>query len=242
MTRTAFRFLIAGSLALLTANPAAAEAVLRPFSLQYEVVFRGMSAGSAELDLQPESNGRWRYSSVNEARGLFRLAFPGEISQTSILRQQADEIVPLQYRADDGSTATARDISLDFDYDNSRLRGTAENKSVDLPLTPGVQDPLSVQISVMLTLANGKSPQSYLLIDKQEIKRYDYRYEGQAKLTTPAGDFDTVIWSSSRVGSSRRTRVWYAPSLGYLPLQAERRKGEQVEWSMRLRRLKSSAE
>jgi len=212
---------------------------LRPFALQYEVIFRGMTAGNADLELQRESGNRWVYRSRNEARGLFRLAVPGEISQTSIFEWRANRVVPLNYQADEGTKSTARDIRLEFDHSAARIRGTAEDKAVDLPLAEGVQDPLSVQITVMMALAAGQKPESYLLIDKDEIKRYDYRFEGRARLSTPSGEFDTVIWSSSRAGSNRRTRVWYAIDRGFLPLQAERLKGDQVEWSMRLRRIKS---
>jgi len=44
-----------------------------------------------------------------------------------------------------------------------------------------------------------------------------------------------MVWTSRRPSSNRITRVWYAPSLGYLPVQAERHKGDTVEWSMRLK-------
>jgi hypothetical protein len=32
--------------------------------------------------------------------------------------------------------------------------------------------------------------------------------------------------------------VWYAPSLGHAPVQAERRRGSKLEWTMRLKTLK----
>ncbi|MFM8516437.1 MAG: hypothetical protein ACKODA_00935, partial [Nevskiaceae bacterium] len=48
-------------------------------------------------------------------------------------------------------------------------------------------------------------------------------------------ELDTVVWSSHRPSSDRVTRVWYAPSLGFLPVQAERKRGDRLEWSMRLK-------
>ena len=52
------------------------SASLAPFSVSYEVIFRGLNAGTASLTLQRDNGDRWRYESRNEARGLFRLAFP----------------------------------------------------------------------------------------------------------------------------------------------------------------------
>ena len=37
---------------------------------------------------------------------------------------------------------------------------------------------------------------------------------------TPYGQFDTVVWASQRDGSKRVNRVWHAPQLGYVPVQA----------------------
>jgi len=87
----------------------------------------------------------------------------------------------------------------------------------------------------MRALGGGETPTGVKLIDKDEIKEYVYSAEKPVRLKTSMGELDTVVWSSHRPNSNRLTRVWYAPSLGYLPVQAERRKGEKLEWSMRLK-------
>lgn len=208
---------------------------LLPFTATFDVVFRGFNAGTSTLELARENEQRWRYLSRNQARGVFRIALPGEIRQTSILTIDDAGVRPLRYAADDGTDATTRDIRLEFDWAAARVRGVAEQKPVDLPITMGLQDGMSVQLALMRALSRGESPTGYSLIDKDEIKEYRYEFEGRATLQTVAGELDTLIWSSRRPNSNRVTRVWYAPSLGYLPVQAERRKGESVEWSMRLK-------
>jgi hypothetical protein len=72
---------------------AAGSASISPFSVSYEVIFRGLNAGTASLTLQRDNGDRWRYESRNEARGLFRLAFPGEITQTSVFRIDDDVVI-----------------------------------------------------------------------------------------------------------------------------------------------------
>ena len=43
--------------------------------------------------------------------------------------------------------------------------------------------------------------------------------------------------SSHRAGTSRVMRLWFAPSLGYLPVQAQRSKDGKVEFSMMIKSL-----
>ena len=210
---------------------------LRPFKATFEVVFKGISAGTSTLELSRGNGGPWRYESRNHARGIFRLAFPDDIRQTSALEWTSSGPRPLRYRADDGGEATDKDIALDFDWLNGRVRGTAERRNVDLPLPAGTHDAMTVQLALMQALARGEAPSRFTLIDKAELKTYVYRDEGRARLVTPQGEVDAVIWSSAREGSNRVTRVWYVPSWGFLPAQAERRKGDRLEWSMRLRQL-----
>lgn len=208
---------------------------LSPFTASFEVVFRGLNAGTSTLELVRDNGDRWQYVSRNQARGLFRLALPGEVRQTSVLTVDASGVRPLRYAADDGTDSTTRDIRLEFDWPAGRVRGVAEQKPVDLPLAAGLQDGMSVQLALMHALSRGEAPTGYSLIDKNEIKEYRYAFEGRTRVQTPAGEFEAVIWSSRRPNSNRITRVWYAPGLAYLPVQAERRKGDTVEWSMRLK-------
>ena len=238
--RTAAPSAIALIIALLAISvvDARAQTPLTPFSADFEIVYRGMNAGSTTLELTAEGGERWRYVSRANARGVFKLALAGEIRQTSQFVLSNGTPRPLRYVADDGTEDVQRDIRLDFDWRAGRVRGTAEARPVDLPLREGLQDGMSVQIALMRELQEGRAPQRFLLIDKDEIKEYLYESLGPARLRTAAGELDTVIWSSRRPGSDRVTRVWYAPSLGHLPVQAERRRGDRTEWTMRLKTMR----
>lgn len=238
--RTAAPSAIAFIIALLAISvvDARAQTPLTPFSADFEIVYRGMNAGSTTLELTAEGGERWRYVSRANARGVFKLALAGEIRQTSQFVLSNGTPRPLRYVADDGTEDVQRDIRLDFDWRAGRVRGTAEARPVDLPLREGLQDGMSVQIALMRELQEGRAPQRFLLIDKDEIKEYLYESLGPARLRTAAGELDTVIWSSRRPGSDRVTRVWYAPSLGHLPVQAERRRGDRTEWTMHLKTMR----
>jgi hypothetical protein len=193
----------------------------QPFKITLDVEWHGMGAGTSTLQLTRKSPTEYTYRSSNEARGLFRLAIPDTITQVSEMQLVDGKVRPLSYIGDDGSSDTDKDVSLKFDWTAMHVTGTAENKPVDVPITPGVQDSLSVQIALMCALAAGESPKSFQLIDKNDVNEYLYTRAGNETLDTPVGKLDTIIYASQRKGGKRVTRLWIAPSLGYLPVRAE---------------------
>lgn len=218
-----------------SAGASAAAECPQPFRATFGVEWHGMYAGTSVLELTRKSPTEYTYQSRNSARGLFRIALPDTITQTSNLTLVNGEVLPSTYVGDDGSKDTSRDVSLKFDWVEHRVTGTAEDRPVDLALQPGVQDGLSVQIALMCELAKGHAPQSFKLIDKDEIKEYQYTHERDETLTTSIGNLDTVVYKSQKAGSSRYTRLWIAPSLGYLPVRAEQAKRDKRELQLQIR-------
>jgi hypothetical protein len=213
----------------------------QPYTATYTVEWKGIGAGLSTLELLKNSDGGFTYRSKNLARGIFRMAFPDAITQTSQFTvSKSGDIVPHRYLSDDGSKNTDKDVSLTFDWDAKRARGTAENKPVDSPVTPGTQDALSVQIQLMMELKAGKSPTTFWLIDKNEAKEYQYTREKTESVDTPLGKLDTIIYKSQRTGSDRFMRFWLAPSLGYVPVKAERRRGDKLDFALKIKELKQN--
>jgi hypothetical protein len=237
--RSAARGAAAAALtALLAVSGTATGAELKPFEASYTVVWRGMSAGTANLSLKHIEANRWRYESNNSARGIFKVALPGAITQSSDLRIEDGRVVPLHYITDDGTQKGKDDADVTFDWAQSRATGTAEGKPVDAPLQPGVQDTLSVQIALIHELEAGRTPTRFTLLDGNEVKDYEYSSEGKEQVETALGTHETIRYRSRRPNSDRSTVFWCAPALGYLPVKVERQRGGKVEWSMSITALK----
>jgi len=218
----------------------AAQEIPQPFMGTYTVEWRGINAGTSTLELSRLGGNDYVYRSSNVARGLFRLAFPDAITQISHFSIVDGMVRPTSYHGDDGSSDKKRDVDLLFDWKAMRVTGTAEEKPVDLPLKPNTQDSLSVQIALMRELAAGHSPEHFWLITKDELNDYEYTREGNVKLDTPLGKIDTVVYRSQHRGSSRVTRLWCAPSLGYLPVRAQQSRHGKPEFTLNIRELKRS--
>lgn len=215
-------------------TPSGADTGLTPFSAHYQADWKTITVGTSDLELKQDAEpGHYVYTWTITARGIFRV-YRNEVTQKSWLSIDAGHVRPEKYRAEDGSAT----VNLDFDWSTRRARGTSEKKPVELNLKDGTQDVMSIQVEVMLDLKNGDLPKSFQILDKDELKEFVYSQEGTARIRTALGELDTVIVSSRRAGNNRVLRMWFAPSLGFVPVQAERTRDDKLEFAMRIKSLK----
>jgi hypothetical protein len=215
-------------------TPSAADAGIAPFSAHYQADWKAINVGTSDLELKQDTEpGHYLYTWTTTAHGIFRL-YRGEVTQKSWLSINADHVRPDKYRAEDGSSS----VNLDFDWDAGRVRGTSERKAVDLKLKEGTQDVMSIQVEVMLDLKKGNLPKTFQIIDKDNPKEFIYSQEGTANIRTALGELDTVIVASRQAGNNRILRMWFAPSLGFVPVQAERTRDGKLEFAMRIKSVK----
>jgi Protein of unknown function (DUF3108) len=211
------------------------EPIVAPFYAHYTADWKTINVGTSDLELKPDTvSGNYLYTWTTTARGIFRIVYSHDVIQKSEFRVIADHVRPQTYSAEDGTST----VNIDFDWQAGRARGTSEKKPVDLKLSEGTQDVMSIQIEVMLDLKNGDLPGTFRILDKDEIKDFVYTQEGSARLRTALGELDTVVVASQRVGNNRILRMWFAPSLGFIPVQAERYRDGKLEFAMRIKTLK----
>jgi hypothetical protein len=223
------------SLALATSQLASADE-LKPFEASYAWFWHGMNVAVSTLKLEQHQD-TWLYSSKSDPRGIGRM-FSERPTQQSTMRVSNADVRPLHYKADDGTSSNKRDAELQFDWEHKRVTGIYEGVKVDMPLQPGTQDDLSVQIALMVELLAGRTPDQFLLIDKNSVREYQYTREGEESLSTPLGKLDTVIYRSQKKGSPRVTRFWCAPQQGYIPVRVEQKKDDEVQWAMQVQSVK----
>lgn len=218
---------------LLGARCATAEE-LQSFEATYAASGHGLG-GTSVVRLTQTGPQEWLYSSTEEPHGILRLLLPSKIVSESRLRIDANGVVPLSYRADDAAGRSSRGVDIQFDWDKNRITGTDQGQAIDMPLQPGVQNDLSVQVALVYQLLHGVTPTGFLLYDKSGIRNYAYSRDGAEVLDTPMGKIATIVYRSQKDGSPRVTHFWCAPSLGFVPLRAEQRKlssdgGSSQEW------------
>jgi len=216
------------ALAQSSADPVSA------FTAHYEAAWKGINVGTSDIDLKPAPEpGYYVYTWTITARGIFRLAYSDDVIQTSWLKLEGEHVRPERYRGREGAAT----VELNFDWANKRVTGVSEKKPVDFKLKDATQDVMSIQVEVMLDLKNGNLPKTFQIVDKDQPKEFNYTQEGSARIRTAIGELDTIIVSSQRTGNNRILRMWFAPSLGFIPVQAERSRDGKVEIAMRIKSL-----
>jgi hypothetical protein len=229
---------IAAGIALSLApclNSAAQDAPgggLQPFAAHYIADWKGINVAVSDINMMagaaPEE---YVYRWSVEARGIFRVVYSDPVIQTSWFKVQGGHARPDKYRGEEGGSS----VEVQFDWLAKRATGTSEKKPIDLPLKDGAQDLNSIQAEIMLDLKNGGLPQTFQILDKDQLKDFDYVREGTAKIRTELGELDTIIVASQRKGNDRVLRMWFAPSLGFIPVQAERTRGGKLEFAMHIK-------
>jgi hypothetical protein len=238
--RTPFRrALAAWALACLavTLNGTAFADDLKPFEATYDWMWHGMTVAVSTQQLEHQQGDQWVYKSKSEPRGIGRV-FSERPTLESVLQVTESGVRPLNYKADDGTSATQRDANVQFDWEHHRAGGVNEDAKVDMPIAQGIQDDQSVQIALMVELLRGHTPDKFSLLSGSSVREYRYSREGEETLTTPVGTLQTVIYRSEKQNSPRVTRFWCAPSLGYIPLRVQQKRKDDVEWTMQIQKLK----
>jgi hypothetical protein len=230
--RTALQLL---GVVALAASTTAAPDELKPFEASYGWSWHGATVAVSTVKLEHEEGDSWIYSSTTRPSGLGHL-YPMRPVLRSSLRITDEGVQPLSFTA--AGSGDSHNADVKFDWGAGRVTGIYEGVAIDLPLKPGVQDDLSVQIAMMVDLLNGRTPQHLSMINKNSSREYLYQREGEQTIATALGQVDTVIYSSQHPGSPRITRFWCAPSHGYLPMRVEQKRIDNVEWSMEIRSLK----
>lgn len=213
-------------------------AELHPFQASYNVRWHGIAGGTSTSTFKKLDDAHWSYTGSNVPNAVARMFLPAEITQHSVLRVANGVVQPLSYEYDDGTSAGKKNIKVTYDWDTPRVKGTSEQIAVDFEPPAGLQDDLSVQIALIHELQEGRTPDSFVLLDNNGTREYRYAREGKETLKTPLGDIDTIIYSSQHPGSPRITRFWCAPLYGYIPLKAEQRRKGSPEFSMEIATLK----
>src|SRR5690242_15597543 len=101
-----------------------------PFIATYTIAWHGVTAGTSTLELRETAPQVYLYTSTDKAYGVFRLAFPHPLRQSSRFRIIAGEVQPLAFQAG----GAGNDVMAQFDWKSGQVTGMAKGKLLDLKL------------------------------------------------------------------------------------------------------------
>lgn len=200
--------------------PTASGSLPPPFTAVYEVKYSGATIAETTFSMDmPGGSDLYELRSVTEPRGLAALIRYGDVVEVSRFKINGDRFVPIDYRFNDGTRKGKRNSTIFFDWPHSSAQSSYKNTDANHTLIGNELDRMLLQLQVMADMQAGKAVKAYRIIDRNEIKQYNFEILGQEVLSTSSGQFKTVRLRRQRPGSRRATLIWASVDHHYVPVK-----------------------
>lgn len=196
-----------------------------PFQANYSFNIAGLLHGTATRTLSVQ-NDIWNYSfNANIAS----LATASELSHfrmnSSKENSSSSRIESLDHSYNFKFLTNRKSNSFNVDWDNKVVHATNQNGSSTYPAQIGMLDMLDLELQVREDIKHKRLQPSYLLADDKGVSKISFVNEGEEKVSTDAGTYDTVRVRLVQENQKRKTYFWLAPKLDYLPVQVRQDDG-----------------
>ncbi len=196
-------------ISLVSLSAPALAADISPFSATYTLSANGKT-GTATRTLTKSGN-TFTYKVSAKAVGI------ATANQSSTFSLSGGKVVPASATTSYKVAGVGATHSIKFS--GKQAVSTYKGKSTTISLPSGGFDDLSMEMQIRQELLNGKFSGSYTLVKKTDSEKTTFRKAGNAKITVPAGTYDTIRIDRVHGDSGRATSFWLAPSLDYLPVK-----------------------
>ena len=205
----------------VAASPLAAPAQELPERFEATFVLQavGTTIARTQWSLAPGADGTYVSTSRTEPVGLLSLVRNETRVEWSEWTYEGDRLQPLVYRYE-RTGRKARKIGIEFDWKANVAHHDSPGATWRLPVPPGTMDKFSYIFAMMLDLSRGKRSVEYTIVDGgRRLKRYVLDGIGEERIETALGTLDTTVVRRERENGKRKTTLWCASALGFLPVK-----------------------
>jgi len=203
--------------ALLLAAAAVAAPPPAEIRAEYEVVAAGVRIGRVN-DTYLRKGDTYSIQSVTRSEGPLKLFLDDEVTLESAGRIVGGNLQPAQFgqrRLKDPS----RDVKATFDWERGIMLSSYKGERKEIPLPRATQDRISLLYQLMSVKA-GDGNMTIPMSNGRRVEVYTYRLVEEVRITTPAGDFETL--HLERVNTNpkeNRAEVWLAKDRFNFPVR-----------------------
>jgi hypothetical protein len=213
-------------ISLLLFSAQAAFALPAAFQANYSVAKGSMTLGNLHVTLK-YSGDNYQYHKYTKATGIAALLTGIKITENTDGQFSGQNIVPKNYLFNQSRRSKARIDKVKFTA--NRAIGSYKNTPYNVAISPGTQDRASLELVLARDLAQNKPRLIYNVVDRGELKQYQFQKLGDEKVQTQAGAFNTLKVKVVRSGNKRETVFWMARELDYLPVKIRHKeKGDVI--------------
>jgi len=191
---------------LAAATQISMAAALTPYEATYSASLNGLPV-TVTSALEATGNG---YRISTSATNLL-----GELQEHENFHLAGERIVVDEYQHQRALLGNQRLERLVMDPGQGIARYQRDDKTREIPLTPGLLGPMSYQVQLRRDLAAGSSAFDYQVLHRGKVKQYHFQTEGTESVALPQGAVDAIRIRRVRDDNDRETIVWIAPKLDY---------------------------
>jgi hypothetical protein len=203
--------------ALLLAAAASAANVPAEIRAEYEVTSAGVRiARVTEVFLRKGET--YTLSSVTRSEGPLKVFLDDQVTLESAGRIVAGNLQPAQF-SQRRAKEPGRDVSATFDWERGVIHSSYRGERKEIPLPRATQDRISLLYQLMnVTPANGNM--TIPMSNGRRVETYTYRLVDNVRISTPAGDFDTLhLERVNATAKENRAEVWLAKDRFNFPVR-----------------------
>lgn len=227
-------WVMAAALAVAADEATGADASVATYTATYRVEYKGREAGVSDWSVRDLGDGRYEFQARITPKGMLKLVRPKPTIERSQFRVDGLNYRPLEYWYEDGSRSGEDNWHLVFDWERHVATVSTAEARRELAVPDAALDIGTLKAAVMRDLAAKGAPGPYEIADQDSVGNYEYTDSGPATLVTGVGSLETQLFVQRRAGSSRSTWLWVAPTLRFMPVRIEQRRGDEVQTSFLL--------
>lgn len=194
-----------------------ADLLNQSFTATYEVTRNGIYLGDTVRSFKQLPDGNWQYSGTTTAKGLAGLFFHDTVRETSTLKQQGKNIIPLSYTYDQSGGKDEEHYRIDFLWDQHKIHNSHNNK--DYKIEGNAQDIQTFLLQIMHDLQHHQNTMTYFIASRGDASSYVLTQNGNTKIDTPYKTLETIELVSNKLKDNDQYRIWCAVSLEFMPVR-----------------------
>lgn len=184
---------------------------LTPYRAEYSATYNGLPLNAVRTLTKTDEGFRISVKATS---------FLGSVSEDETFSSSPmGALQPAKYLYTRSVLGKVRTEETLFNPDIRQITNTYKGTAVTLPYTSDLLGPLSYQVRLQIDLSKGLRKFNYPVVTRGKQKNYRFEIVGREELKTPLGAMNTVLLKMQRESNKRRTFIWLASRLHFLPVK-----------------------
>ncbi len=192
---------------------------MSPFQASYQFAYNGKNMGSATRTLSKNGN-NWNYVFAAKA-GVIASA-----TETSRFSLNGQAITSNNFSRTSKILVHNNTMSINFNPASKIINTKKDDKARYFPWKTGALDELNAELQVREDLKGSGLKSSYLIADAKSLDARHFVKQGNERITTPYGTFDTIKVVLKHGDADKNSTFWLAPKLDYTPVKMTHQDGK----------------